>query len=218
MNFQKIKKIPICFHPSIDHVLCLQMFKNMGRARTDKAKFKSKNPFYNYYRCRRRHLREGFGYFPCESFASITQTFRVNGLDGVDTDEVPYSVSGIFYHSHERDKRFEKDERGVWSRHHDNPDLDKKRRRKDIRIKDGQVFPIWARKLGITVEDVLAARSTGRGEGKRCKKQYVGMKPEKKVICTHNIDIEKLLREKKKKSESHITLIVEDTKNLKKGA
>ena len=175
------------------------MFKNMGRARTEKARFKSKNPHYNYYRCRRSHLREGFGYFPCESFASIKQTFRVNGVDESDADEKPYSLSGIFYHSHERDKRFEKNELGIWSKHHDDPDLDKQKRKKDIRIKNGQVFPIWARKAGITVEDVLAARSTGRGEGKRSKKQYVGMDRKNKIICTHNIDIEKLLQEKKKK-------------------
>ena len=89
-----------------------------------------------------------------------------------------------------------------FSRHHDDPDLDKPvKRRQNIKIINGKVFPIWARKAGITVEDVLAARSTGRGEGKRSKKQYVGMDRKNKIICTHNIDIEKLLQEKKKKSE-----------------
>ena len=148
------------------------MFKNMAR--------KSNNLFYNYYRCRRRQLIKGQGHFPCGSFVSIKQTFRDNGSKDLSADEIPYSLSGIFYHSHVRDRRFEKNELGVWSRHHDDPDLDKPvKRRQNIKIVNGKVFPIWARKAGITPEDVLAARSTGRGEGKRSKKTICGYETKK---------------------------------------
>ena len=149
------------------------------------------------YKCRRKMLKKGLGYHPCKSTISIVQTFR-ESFDKTLTgnEDKPYSLVGMIYHSHKKDERFHKKKGGRgFVRNHDDPTLDKPNKRgTEIRIKDGKLYPIYARKY-VTIEEVLAAR-VGKGGHKRKKgkeKPPVVFKKGSAVVC-YMIDLEERMR------------------------
>ena len=150
-----------------------------------------------YHKCRRKMLKKGLGYHPCKSTISIVQTFR-ESFDKTLTgnEDKPYSLFGMFYHSHKKDERFHKKKGGRgFVRNHDDPTLDKPNKRgTEIRIKNGKLYPIYARKY-VTIEEVLAAR-VGKGGHKRKKgkeKPPVVFKKGSSVVC-YMIDLEERMR------------------------
>ena len=163
---------------------------------------------YEIYKCRRRVLKEGQGYHPCKSFVSIVRTFGdttlvANSFDGQIDEEKPFSLNGIFWHPHSNDVRFHKTEYGSFKKYYDDPSIFKKRRKPEIRIKDGKIFPIYARKY-VSIEDVLAAR-VGKGGHKRKKK---GKPPvhfkEGTSITTNMIDLEEIMRDKESRRSENL--------------
>ena len=86
--------------------------------------------------------------------------------------EVPYSISGSFYHSHEYDERYHKDEQGLWKIVSSKP-RNKPYKSEKPRFKNGKVFPLSARLAGITKEDIMKARvknSPGCGQTRESRK------------------------------------------------
>ena len=125
---------------------------------------------------------------------SIHQTFSKETLDpNISKEEKPFSLSGIFYHPHKNDERFYTNKHGGFRRNHDDPNLDKPRKKLEIRIRDGQIFPIYARKY-VTIEEILAAR-VGRGGNKRKKKPKPPVNFKKGCsITTNMINLEERIR------------------------
>ena len=151
-----------------------------------------------HHKCRRKMLKKGLGYHPCKSTISIVQTFVQSSFDKTLTgnEDKPYSLVGMMYHSHKKDERFHKKKGGRgFVRNHDDPTLDKPNKRgTEIRIKDGKLYPIYARKY-VTIEEVLAAR-VGKGGHKRKKdkeKPPVVFKKGSAVVC-YMIDLEERMR------------------------
>ena len=108
---------------------------------------------YRLYGCRRKHLKD-YGRVDCESKFSIRQSmpFVKDALKG---DDRPYSLKGTFYHCHEDDKKFDRDEFGGYFRNGTT------KYKKYLRVKNNQVFPLRARKK-FTVQEVLDAQKRGR--------------------------------------------------------
>ena len=157
-------------------------YKNTG--------FQPKQPLSENYICRRRALKKGLGYYPCKSFISILRSFKDYTLE--EDEEKPFSLVGIFHHSHKDDERFHKNKHGGFRRNHDDPSLDCKRK-KEIRIKNGKIFPIYARKY-VTVEEILALKDSNGGT-KRKDKQSASAKLKKGcAIATYMIDLDERIR------------------------
>jgi hypothetical protein len=129
------------------------------------------------YQCRRNALKKGLGYTPCRSYLSVGSTFHESRNDWfknekLDEDIKPCSIAGIFYHSHKNDERFHKTKYGAFRRLHDDPSLDKPKKNTEIRIIDGQLYPIYARKY-VTIEEVLATRKPARKKERKKGKHFV---------------------------------------------
>ena len=143
---------------------------------------------YRHYECRRKNLKE-FGQHPCESTLSFCPTFSrelastssLNDLIkseilSLSEDEFPYSILGVFYHSHKNDEKYNRDEAGGWKKYSAKALKYSERKRladRKPRIRNGKVFPLSARKAGITVEDLLKSRvycSPGSGKKQVNKK------------------------------------------------
>ena len=142
------------------------------------------------YQCRRNSLKKGLGYTPCRSYLAVGSTFHESRNDWfknekLDEDKKPFSIAGIFYHQHKNDERYHKTKYGAFRRLHDDPSLDKpKPKNTELRVKDGQLFPIYARKY-ITVEEVLATRKPARKKERKKGKHF----------CCKTIDLEQRIRD-----------------------
>ena len=119
---------------------------------------------YKYFCCRRKKLSKDSGFHPCKSAFSLSPTFvkprdkfTKTELEQLDADEVPYSIFGIFYHSHEYDEKYHRNELGIWKTVSNKPRKTPYVEERP-RIKNGKIFPLSARLAGITKEDIIAAR------------------------------------------------------------
>ena len=120
---------------------------------------------YKNYQCRRKQLKIGFGHYPCQSSYSISPTFNVDKTNPVTKAELkqlgpenlPYSVIGLFYHSHSNDERYHRDELGVFRVISDKPRKTPYKPERP-RFRNGKIFPLSARLAGITKEDIEKAR------------------------------------------------------------
>ena len=74
--------------------------------------------------------------------------------DPLQGDDRPHSLNGTFYHCHEDEKKFDRDEFGGYTRN------DNAKQKKYLRVKNNQVFPLRARRK-YTVEQVLEAQKRG---------------------------------------------------------
>ena len=177
--FQNRKEAEDCFYKNFKIMYC-----SKGEKREE----------YEIFKCRRSALKVGLGFHPCKSSMSIHQTFSKETLDpNISKEDKPFSLSGIFYHPHKNDERFYTNKHGGFRRNHDDPNLDKPRKKLEIRIRDGQIFPIYARKY-VTIEEILAAR-VGRGGNKRKKKPKPPVNFKKGCsITTNMINLEERIR------------------------
>jgi len=112
---------------------------------------------YHGYVCRRTKLVTG--YVPCQSRFSIAPTFpRDKNVMVLPNEHRPYSISGYFYHSHENDEKWNRDEFGGWKTNGIRKNASNKPKTKHYpRIKNGKILPLWARAT-MTVEEVLQAQ------------------------------------------------------------
>ena len=134
-----------------------------------------KNLQYNHtiYQCRRSRLAKHCGHHPCKSNFSIAPTFNTLKENPkyaeVFDNEMPYSITGLFYHSHENDTRYHKDDLGLRKIISDKP---RKRpyQQGRPRFQNGKVWPVSARLAGITKEDIEKSRiyhARGKPKGKK---------------------------------------------------
>ena len=148
----------------------------------------SRKNSYRHFKCRRKGLKE-LGHHPCESTVSFHPTFSGRSLDNwtkseiqaLSEDEIPYSIFGLFYHTHENDEKFNRDEVGGWKVHSAKAlKYSEKKRLRDRkpRFNRGKVYPLSARMAGITKEDIMKARVQDFG-GKGNKKYKAKINKEK---------------------------------------
>jgi hypothetical protein len=86
-------------------------------------------------------------------------------------NEMPYSINGMFYHSHENDTRYHKDNLGLSKIISDKPRKHPCKQQRP-RFRNGKVWPLSARLAGITKEDIEKSRiyrSKGFGKTKKPK-------------------------------------------------
>ena len=122
----------------------------------------SKKSQYKHYRCRRSGLSKCSGHHPCKSYFSIAPSFNnlkaKPNYEELCFNEIPYSIIGLFYHSHENDTRYHKDDLGLRKIISDKP---RKRPYKLDRrpyFRNGKVWPLSSRLAGITKEDIENSR------------------------------------------------------------
>ena len=79
-------------------------------------------------------------------------------IGSLPEDEVPYSIVGLFHHTHENDEKYHKDKNGryQWRTLKHNP----AKRKHYLRVSKDQVFPVRARRK-FTVQYVLEAQKNG---------------------------------------------------------
>ena len=79
-------------------------------------------------------------------------------IGSLPEDEVPYSIVGLFHHTHENDEKYHKDKNGryQWRTLKHNP----AKRKYYLRVSKDQVFPVRARRK-FTVQYVLEAQKNG---------------------------------------------------------
>ena len=107
---------------------------------------------YTGYVCRRKRMKNKIGHVPCESQLSVRRTFPNDKT--LPENKRPFSLCGVFYHSHENDKNWHRNEFGGWTAS-----------RSDVyegkpvypRVRNGKIFPMKFRHL-YTVEEVLKAK------------------------------------------------------------
>ena len=122
----------------------------------------SKKSQYKHYRCRRSGLRKHSGHHPCKSYFSIAPSF--NNLKAKPNheelcfNEIPYSIIGLFYHSHENDPRYHKDDLGLRKIISDKPRKRPYKLHRRPYFRNGKVWPLSARLAGITKEDIENSR------------------------------------------------------------
>ena len=122
-----------------------------------------KNLHYNHtiYRCRRSRLAKHCGHHPCKSNFSIAPTFNTSKANPKQSEifdnEMPYSITGLFYHSHENDTRYHKDDLGLSKIISDKPCKHPCKPERP-RFRNGKVWPLSARLAGITKEDIEKSR------------------------------------------------------------
>jgi hypothetical protein len=117
---------------------------------------KKKSANYRTFECRRKNLKND-GNVDCKSWFSYRESMpRVE--DTLPKDERPHCLYGIFYHCHENDIKYHKDELGGWKSCKKSKSA--KRKLYYARVINNQVFPIRARKK-YTVQDVLEAKKKG---------------------------------------------------------
>ena len=152
------------------------VFKNQKEAQEffdqNFKKMYSKGGEDHIYHCRRTKLKERYGHNPCQSKISIIQFLCqwVNTeLKSLPTEEKPYMLSGHFYHAHENDKKYHRNECGGWTCHND--DFKKPKSEDQSRIKNGKIFPLSARMAGVTVADILHKKKGGKMKRRKVKKK-----------------------------------------------
>ena len=137
---------------------------------------------YHLYGCRRSKLAKHSGHHPCKSTFSIAPTFNTMkatpNYEELFDNEMPYSITGMFYHSHENDTRYHKDDLGLRKIMSDKP---RKRPYKQgrPRFQHGKVWPVSTRLAGITKRGIEKSRiKHSRGFAKTRKPK------EKKKSCS----------------------------------
>ena len=133
----------------------------------------SKKLQYRNYWCRRSQLQKHCGHHPCKSQFSISPTFNnlKKKYEEHAFNEIPYSIIGIFYHSHENDTRYHKDDLGLSKIISDKPRKHPCKQERP-RFRNGKVWPLSARLAGITKEDIEKSRiyhSKGFGKTRKPK-------------------------------------------------
>ena len=121
----------------------------------------SKKSQYKYYRCRRSGLKKHCGHHPCKSYFSIAPSFNnlkaKPNFEELCFNEIPYSIIGLFYHSHENDARYHKDDLGLRKIISYKPCKCPYKQGRP-RFQNGKVWPVSARLAGITKEDIEKSR------------------------------------------------------------
>ena len=113
---------------------------------------------YRAFECRRKNLKNE-GNVDCKSWFSIRESMPFVE-DALPKDKRPYCLNGIFYHCHENDRKYHKDQlEGVWGWKSCRK-INKKKKPYYVQVQNNQVFPIRARKK-YTVQDVLEAKKKG---------------------------------------------------------
>ena len=169
IQYQEKKRSEIVFKNKVE---ALDFFnKNLEKTSTEictKPKLQ-----YNLYGCRRSKLAKQSGHHPCKSTFSIAPTFNTMKVtpkyEELFDNEMPYSITGMFYHSHENDTRYHKDDLGLRKIISDKP---RKRpyQQGRPRFQNGKVWPVSARLAGITKEDIEKSRiyhARGKPKGKK---------------------------------------------------
>ena len=146
---------------------------------------------YTKFLCRRKNLGKGLGYHNCTSVFSISQTFpkeKDEKVKSLPIEDKPHSINGIFYHTHENDEKYHRHSEGGWRKQESNPTPRKKKYQPPtVRIRNGEIWPIYARKTH-TVEGLLAAQEARRKDSPwldKSKKKSVSKK-KKKVVYDYN--------------------------------
>ena len=131
--------------------------KNLRSTYTVQATGKKKKlTNYKSFVCRRKKLKND-GKVDCKSCFSYKESMPLV-KDTLPKDQRPHCLIGTFYHCHENDEKYHKDELGGWKSYKKRKSIKKKQYY--ARVKNNQVFPIRARKK-YTVEDVLEAKKKG---------------------------------------------------------
>ena len=132
---------------------------------------------YKHFSCRRTKLSKDCGYYPCKSAFSLSPTFAKpqdkftkTEVEQLGADDTPYSIIGIFYHSHEYDERYHRNQLGIWKKVSNTPRKTPYVEERP-RIKNGKIFPLSARLAGITKEDIIAARRKRVGKKHENRKE-----------------------------------------------
>ena len=128
--------------------------------RSQTSHFQSKNkrnrPDYRRFECRRRYL-VGDKKVDCKSVFSFKESMpRVEDL--LPKEDRPYCLVGVFYHCHENDENFHRNELGGYVQSRKNKP--KKKKPYYARVINNQIFPIRAR-LQYTVKEVMEAKEKG---------------------------------------------------------
>ena len=124
----------------------------MYRVRT----LQQNKPDYRRFICRRKLLAAD-GQVDCQSVFSFKESMP-QVEDTLPKEKRPYSLAGVFYHCHEYDEKFNRNELGGWLQFRKNKC--KKKKPCYARVIKNQIFPIRAR-LQYTVEEVLEAKKKG---------------------------------------------------------
>ena len=111
---------------------------------------------YRAFECRRKNLKND-GNVDCKSLFSIRESMPFVE-DTLPKDKRPHCLNGIFYHCHENDRKYHKDQLGGWKK--SCRKSSKKKKPYYVQVQNNQVFPIRARKK-YTVQDVLEAKKKG---------------------------------------------------------
>ena len=99
---------------------------------------------YRTFQCRRKNIKND-GKVDCKSLFSIRESMPFIE-DTLPKDKRPYCLSGIFYHCHENDRKYHKDQlEGVWGWKSCRK-INKKKKPYYVQVQNNQVFPIRARK------------------------------------------------------------------------
>ena len=110
------------------------------------------------------------GYAPCQSRFGICPAFaRDDNLKTLPEDQRPYLICGTFYHSHENDEKWNRDEFGGWKTNGIRKNANTTRKKPKIeypRIRNGKIIPLWARAT-MTVEQVLQAQKDRKEANKK---------------------------------------------------
>ena len=114
------------------------------------------NLVYLGYVCRRKRMKNKIGHVPCESQLSIRRTFPQDKT--LPENQRPFSLFGVFYHSHENDKNWHRNEFGGWTASRSDPSKNVNEGKPVYaRVRNGKIFPMKARHL-YTVEEVLKTK------------------------------------------------------------
>ena len=96
----------------------------------------------------------------------MSASFKKTEFPHVPIEEAPHSLTGVFYHDHDNDKRFWRDPDGGWKKQGSWADPTKRKRCPALpRIRNGRIWPVSARKTH-TIEDILEAQERRRQDNK----------------------------------------------------
>ena len=101
-------------------------------------------------------MKNKIGHVPCESQLSMRRTFPYDKT--LPENQRPFSLFGVFYHSHENDKNWHRNEFGGWTASRSDPSKNVSEGKPVYpRVRNGKIFPIKLRHF-YTVEEVLKAK------------------------------------------------------------
>ena len=112
---------------------------------------------YKVFWCRRKMLKHG--HHPCESIFTLKESFGLS-YNSIPKDKKPFSIAGIFYHSHKNEEKYNRDEFGGYSIDGRRVTKPRKNKNRHPRIKNNMVYPLKCRGK-FTVEEVLEAQKKG---------------------------------------------------------